>query len=257
MKICDIRFLLTIFLIIAAFGICTGRASAQTAVTGRSLVVDLAADHVDITLGFNGADLTLFGVKDKPGQVAVVIRGPEQTTVVRRKSKALGIWMNTRAVEFLNVPVYYDFATSAPEPDLASPETLNKLGIGLDALDFHVEKNEDREMIDSFREALVRNRQGGGHFPLSPRTVKFISDDFFRVDFHVPADVPTGNYLVETLLLNEGKVIDRRETSLRVAQVGFSADVYNFSYERPFFYALLSVGMAIVLGAGSHFAFRR
>lgn len=257
MKIYAMRFFLMIALIVAASGICMGRAFAQTAVTGRNLVVDLATNHVDITLGFNGADLTLFGVKDKPGQISVVIRGPEQTTTVRRKSKALGIWMNTSAVEFLNVPVYYDFATSAPETDLASREILNKLGIGLDALDFHVEKNEDREMIDSFREALVRNRQEGGHFPLSSRAVKFISDDFFRVDFHVPADVPTGDYLVETLLLNEGRVIDRREISLRVAQVGFSADVYHFSYERSFVYALLSIGLAIVLGAGSHFAFRR
>lgn len=230
---------------------------AQTAITGRSLVVNLAADHVDISIGFNGADLTLFGVKNKPGHLAVVVRGPEQSTVVRRKSKKLGIWMNTRSVEFLNVPVYYDFAVSVPERDLAPMETLRKYNIGLDGLDIRAEKNEDISTLDSFREALVRNRQAGGHFPLQPKPVTFISDDFFRVDFHVPADVPTGTYTVETVLFQDGNVVDRRETRLRVAQVGFSADVHNFAYDSSFLYGLVAIGTALIFGAGAHFVLRR
>lgn len=232
-------------------------AHAQTTVSGRSLAINLAADHVDISIGFNGADLTLFGVKSQPGNIAVVVRGPEQVTVVRRKSRALGIWMNTAAVEFLDVPVYYDFAVSVNERDLAAPDVLRKYHIGLDALDIRVEKNEDTQTLDSFREALVRNRQAGGHFPLSPKPVTFISDDFFRVDFHVPADVPTGTYLVDTLLFKDGKVIDKRETRLRVAQVGFSADVHNFAYQSGFLYGLLAVGLALIFGAAAHLFFRR
>jgi uncharacterized protein (TIGR02186 family) len=232
-------------------------AVAQTAITGRSLVVNLAADHVDISIGFNGADITLSGVKNRPGQLAVIVRGPEQTTVVRRKTKTLGVWMNTHSVEFLNVPVYYDFAVSVPERELAAPEVLRKYNIGLDALDIRVEKNEDPQTLDSFKEALVRNQQAGGHFPLSPKPVKFISDDFFRIDFHVPADVPTGTYIVETILFDNGAVIDRRETRLRVAQVGFSADVHNFAYDNGFLYGLLAIGLALVSGASAHFFFRR
>ena len=81
-----IRFFLIVCLLLAPSVV-----MAQTAVTGRSLSVNLAADHVDISLGFNGADLSLFGVKNKPGDMAIIVRGPEQTVVVRRKNKALGI----------------------------------------------------------------------------------------------------------------------------------------------------------------------
>ena len=232
-------------------------AFAQTSVTGRNLAVNLAADHVDIRIGFNGADLTLFGVKNQPGQLAVIVRGPEQTTIVRRKKRRLGLWMNTASVEFLNVPVYYDFAVSIPESDIAPPAVLQKFNIGLDALNIRVERNEDVETLDSFREALVRNRQAGGHFPLSPKPVTFISDDFFRVDFHVPADVPTGTYMVETILFKDGMVIDRRETRLLVAQAGFSANVHNFAYNHGFFYGLLAVVLAVMSGIGGHFFFRR
>lgn len=235
----------------------TSAVGAQTSITKRNLVVDLAANHVDISIGFNGADLTLFGVKDRPGQLAVVVRGPGQNTVVRRKSKTLGVWMNTASVEFLDVPVYYDFALSVPEAALASSDVLRKYDIGLNALDILVENNENPETLDSFHEALIRHRQAGGHFPLTPKPVTFISDDFFRVNFHVPADVPTGTYIVETLLFDQGAVVDRRETRLRVAQVGFSADVHNFARERGFLYGLVAVGLALLSGAGAHYLFRR
>ncbi len=246
-----------IILTLTIFFLTTSLSFAQTAVTGRNLAVNLSADHVDISIGFNGADLSLFGVKNQPGQLAVIVRGPEQTTVVRRKGRRLGLWMNTESVEFLNVPVYYDFAVSVPEEDLAPAEVLRKYNIGLDALNIHVEKNEDAATLDSFREALVRNLQTSGHFPLSPKPVTFISDDFFRVDFHVPADVPTGVYMVETILFKDRKIIDRRETRLRVAQVGFSADVHNFAYDRGFLYGLLAVGLALIFGVSGHFFFRR
>lgn len=248
-----------LWLVIVGIMLITGSAAAfaQTAITGRNLVVDLAANHVDISIGFNGADLVLFGVKNRPGQLAVIVRGPGQDTVVRRKSRALGVWVNTTAVEFLNVPVYYDFAVSVPESALAAPEILRKHDIGLDALDIRVERNENPQVLDSFHEALIRHRQAGGHFPMKPKSVTFISDDFFRVNFHVPADVPTGTYIVETLLFDKGAVVDRRETRLRVAQVGFSADVHNFAYNSGFLYGLVAAGLALLSGAGAHFFFRR
>lgn len=245
------------FFLIACLILAPSLVMAQTAVTGRSLSVNLAADHVDISLGFNGADLSLFGVKNKPGDIAIIVRGPEQTVVVRRKSKALGIWMNTHSVEFLNVPVYYDLAVSVPESELAPRDILKKNRIGLDALDLGVEKNESETTLDNFREALIRNQQAGGHFPLTPKPVTFISDDFFRADFHVPADVPTGTYMIETILFQKGKVIDRRETRLRVAQVGFSARLYRFAYDSSFVYGLVAIFMAMVSGAGAHLLFRR
>ncbi|MFN3827868.1 MAG: TIGR02186 family protein [Micavibrio sp.] len=251
------KLVLLLVMICLPLMLMNGVAQAQTSVTNRNLAIDLALDHVDINLGFNGANISLFGVKNQPGDVAVVIRGPELVTVVRRKDKKFGIWMNTHAVEFFNVPVYYDFAASKPELDIAPIELLRKYHIGLDALDIRVEKNEDPETVDAFKEALVRNRQSGGHFPLSRKPVIFVSDDFFRVDFHVPADVPTGSYLVEVMLFSNGKLVERRETNLRVAQVGFSASVYKFANNNGLIYGLFAVFMAMALGAGAHLLFWR
>lgn len=220
------------------------------------LAIDLAQDHVDITLGFNGADLVLFGTRKREGDVAVVIRGPEVPAVVRRKGQVLGVWMNTRAVTFRNVPAYYDLALSRHEAEIDAPEALRDNRIGLNTLDFRPDTRLDKEIVDAFQEALIRNRQVQGYFPLEPRRINFMSNDFFRADFWVPPNVPTGDYVVQTYLINDGEILDRRETRLRVAQVGFNAQVYAFSRQQGFLYGVVAVLLAIAAGWAS-FAFLR
>lgn len=217
-------------------------------ITESPLTVSLAADHVDITLGFNGSNLSLFGVRKGPGDIAVVIRGPEVPAVVRRKGQVMGIWMNTQSVTFRNVPAYYDLALSRNEADIGAPVALHDNRIGLDTLDFRPDTREDKEIVDAFQEALIRNRQLQGYFPLEPKRVTFLSNDLFRADFHVPPNVPTGDYIVQTYLLSGGEVQDMRETRLRVAQVGFNAGLYSFAIKHSLSYGLAAVLIAIVAG---------
>lgn len=221
------------------------------------LAIDLAQDHVDITLGFNGADLVLFGTRKREGDIAVVIRGPEVPAVVRRKGQVLGVWMNTRAVTFRNVPAYYDLALSRHEAEIGAPQALRDNRIGLNTLDFRPDTRVDKEIVEAFQEALIRNRQVQGYFPLEPRRINFMSNDFFRADFWVPPNVPTGDYVVQTYLIDEGEILDRRETRLRVAQVGFNAQVYAFARQQGFLYGLAAVVLAVVAGWASYAFLRK
>ncbi len=215
----------------------------------RGLTIDLANDRVDITAGFTGAHLALFGVKNGPGQVAVVIRGPEKTMLVRRKESALGIWFNKRSLKFRKVPVYYDYALSVPESKLATPETLKKNGIGLNALKFDPDTWRDKpEYAQSFQEALIRNKQAEGLFPLKPRRINFLDDNFFRASFYVPSNVPTGEYEVQSFLIRDGAVVDVRTTALNVGQAGLEAKIYKFAYGQSLAYGLLCVLIAVIAG---------
>ena len=213
------------------------------------LAVDLAEDHVDITSGFNGAQLVLFGVKDKPGDVAVVIRGPRHTIAVRRKEQVAGMWLNRRAMKFRNVPLYYDYALSRPEKQLSKGDNLKEAGIGLDALYFTPDdSSEDAQYIQNFQEAMIRTKQTQGLYPLKPKGVKFLQNNFFRVSFYLPANVPIGTYEVESYLLKDGEVLEDHTTQLRVGQVGFGARVYQFAQRHGFSYGLVCVLMAVMAG---------
>jgi len=235
--------------------LCAGVARAQ--VVDNPLTIDLARDHVDITLGFNGAQLVLFGTKKREGDVAVVIRGPEVPAVVRRKDQVVGVWMNTKSVTFRNVPVYYDVALSRKEEDIGAAQTLKDNKIGLNTLDFRPDSSADTELVGAFQEALIRSRQVQGYFPLESKRINFLSGEFFRADFTVPPSVPAGDYIVQTYLIQNGEVEDMRETSLRIAQVGFNAKVFGFSRQHSFIYGLVAIFIAVTAGWGSYAFLRR
>ena len=224
----------------------------------QSLTVDLVQDYVDITLGFNGAHLALFGVKkDEDAVVAIVIRGPNHRMTVRRRDQVMGIWLNRQSVKFNDVPVYYDFAIGLPETMLASAAARKEYGIGLDALHFEPREKRDETTTLKFREALIRNKQIQGHFPLEPKKVTYLSPMFFRADFYVPPDVPTGDYVIETFLFKNQSLVDRKLTQLRVAQAGFNYRLSLFAYDHGMAYGLAAVIFALLSGWGAFALMRK
>ena len=213
------------------------------------LTIDLAQDSVDITTGFDGAHLSLFGVKSNGGQVAVVIKGPEKDVLVRKKSSVFGIWMNRRSLRYDDVPQFYDFALSDAEDNILNADMRKDKGIGFEALKFSPEENDfSNDDQKAFQSALLRNKQESGLFPVEAKDVIFLSDTFFKTEFYVPSNVPTGDYVIETFLIDGGNVVDKSTTNVKVAQVGFSSGVYQFAHSYSLAYAIVIVLIAVVAG---------
>jgi len=231
-----------------------GPAKAQS---GNLLSVDLAEERIDITTGFNGAELIVYGTRKQQGDIAITVSGPTENMVVRRKEQTLGIWMNRKALRFENIPSYYDLALTRKESDIAPNEILLRHDIGLDALHFDTREDAESSMVDTFREALIRNRQGQGLFPLEPKPVRFIDNDFFRANFYLPANVPTGIYRVRTFLIQDGNILDSQENEIKVAQTGFSAEIFLFARKHALAYGVIGVMMALFFGWGAYVLLRR
>lgn len=226
--------------------------------SAKTLAVDLAEDHVDITAGFTGSDIVMFGKTSGRGDVVMLVKGPERTATVWRKGRFLGIWMNKDSMKFRNVPAYYDYAVSRPEEKIAAASVLKDNGIGLNALYFKPDNDKaDTADVYKYQEALIRNKQVRSLFPLTAKKIEFLTDDFFKARFHMPADVPTGTYHVQTFLIQNGKIIDRSTTSLRVAQVGLGAQIYEFAYSHAFAYGGVCVLFAVFAGWLANVLYRR
>ena len=69
-------------------------AAATAPALAKDLSVALSQTVVAITTQFTGAELLLFGAKQGPGDIIVVVRGPLRDQIVRRKDKVSGIWIN-------------------------------------------------------------------------------------------------------------------------------------------------------------------
>lgn len=225
----------------------------------RLLTIELADDRVDITTGFDGTKVVVFGLTSQPdADIILTLKGPERKMIVRRKDRIAGAWMNRQNVEFRRVPSYFDYAhTFGEEEGGVVTDALTKTQAGVDYLDFYAE-NEDLppEEEEVFRDALIRSMQGKGFFPIKAVDVQNLQDGFFKTSFELPPGVPTGVYTVEAFLVSSEGVVTNAAKTLNVGQVGFNARVYLFADNHSFFYGLLAVLMALISG-WSAFTFLR
>jgi len=245
-----IAFLIAGFVCVAAASILP----ASPSFAAQDLAVDLASDHVDITTGFNGSNLVLFGTRKPGADVVVVVEGPRKNIAVRRKSNVLGVWMNTSFEKFEDVPVFYSHAVGrdadkkSKDSALVIPEKLaEKHNIGPKNIIARPDDMSEKK-FETFRAALIRTQQEAGMFAKGASQIDFLSDRLFRTTIYMPANVPQGQYTVMTYMVDGERVLESAQTRLKVEQIGFSAQLYKFAMSFSFAYAALCVALAVFAG---------
>lgn len=223
-----------------------------------SLIVDLSNYLVAITTGFSGKDVLFFGAVDGPGDVIVVLRGPDGEQQVLRKSRVAGIWMNTARMTFEQVPSFYAVASTRPIEEIAGQAVLRSLEIGLDNLKLPLPAAlASQNVAEQWRAALIRNKQDEGLFAHELAKVTIRDDRLFRTSFYLPPNVPVGFYQAQVYLFRNGQAVSAQTIPLSVSKVGLEADVYLFAHARPSLYGLVAVTFALLAGWIAHAAFRR
>ncbi len=236
-------------------------AAAPAAAAEQPLVADLSEHLVRITMGFEGAELLLFGAVEGDGHVVVLVHGPVETLTVRRKARTAGIWMNRDDMTFERIPAFYQVMATA-EPGAWLPDAVRERHqIGVAHLELPVAR-DPRRAVDpvataEFREALIRRKQELGHYGAAVGSVKMLSARLFRTDVAFPTNVPTGRYTVEVLLVRDGEVISAQSTPLQVSKIGVLAEIFDFAHNYAAFYGLFAILFAVLAGLGANAAFRK
>jgi uncharacterized protein (TIGR02186 family) len=226
------------------------------AARAQQLVADLTSHLVAITTGFTGTSVVLFGAIEGGGDIVVVVRGPERETVVRRKSRVAGIWLNTRSIAFANVPSFYAVLANKPVDDVVPANLRQVHEIGIDNLKLNpAEKAKPADIVE-FRAALIAEQQRGGLYDKKPGAVNFLGDKLFRASLDFPATVPVGTYSIQVFLVRKGDIVAAQTTPLIISQTGLEADINDFAQNRSLLYGLVAVAMAAVAGWGATFLFR-
>jgi uncharacterized protein (TIGR02186 family) len=228
-----------------------GHAGAQT------LTADLSSHVIGITTGFVGADLVLFGSADKPGDVIVIVRGPPTELTVRRKEKILGVWINGSSAVFRDAPSFYAVAASHPLAEIASQESMGRQGIGLENVRLQPTRSIPEPRLTEFRKALLSSQENVDLYRSGVAPVTFLGEHLFRADMFFPANVPTGSYSVEVLLMSGGEVVSAQTTPLIVSRIGFSNGVFVVAHRHAVLYGLGALTFAVVAGWAAGAMFRR
>jgi len=243
-----------LLILAAALGVLV---TAAAALRAQALIADLSEHLIAITTGFTGTDVLLFGAIEEPGDVVVVVRGPVGDVTVRRKDRFAAVWVNAGRMDFADVPSFYAVAANRPLYEIAEPALLARHGIGVDFLRLQPINPDPGADVRSYREALVRIARRSGHYASEVGRVSFLSQRLFRTTMSFPANVPTGSYLVEVLLFQNGEVVSAQTTPLIVSKVGLGAEIYDFAHEQPALHGVVAILIALMAGWLAHLVFRR
>ncbi|MEO1720316.1 MAG: TIGR02186 family protein [Pseudomonadota bacterium] len=226
---------------------------------------DVSTRSVSITSSFTGVEIVVFGAIDNAQTLApeaglydvvVAVAGEPERTTVRMKERRVGIWLNTQAIKFDNVPSYYAISSTRPINQIASQATLDKNGIGFANIPMtpvtpEGDNNQDvasAEILNTYRSAIVRLKQRNQLFQTSPKGVVFVGRNLFRTTIDLPANVPIGPLEARVFLFRNGELVDTFRRDVSLARSGLERYLHSFAFDRPFLYGIFCVFVAVLAG---------
>ncbi len=264
----------------AVFAFCAPRAHAE-----ERIVVDLSRYDVPVSTGFSGARLLLFGASPRgdseaesfESDILIKVRGPLQSYTMSRKQRVFGLWMDSARWQISSAPAFFQILTSQNDDnwfedferrrnafsfrDLSLPlssaqpqdvESSEKQQENQEA------KQETRqEDQQAFRSAFLRHQVSKGLYGELPNSIERLGNNLFRVSLTLPPGLPTGTYIVETFLIEEGKLTSAQATPLFVRRAGGSAFVFAFAERYSFLYGFCAVLIALCAGIVANRLFAR
>ncbi len=223
------------------------------------LVAALSRDDIEVTTGFTGASLVVFGSTEQPigpggDEVLVIARGPTRPVVVRRKVPVAGvIWVNGPSARFAQVPGYYVISGSRPAWQILPEEERQRSALGLDSLPL----TSTGARSPAFRAALLELERGSGLWLEDSEPVEIAGSRLFYVRLPLPAAVPTGDYRVEVLLVRSRRIVARQELAFQVDRVGAADRIATVAQTQPLLYGLACIIAAALAGWLGSVLFRR
>lgn len=229
------------------------------------LVPDVSQRDIEIIYSFTGAELLLFGAILYPGgripsdrvDIAVVVKGPSESILVREKQKLAGVWVNADAARFRSAPSFYSVATSRPLSQMVDERTAAIYELGIQNLQLSPASADTPAEANRFERGFVDLRQRAGLYVEQPAAVEITDGVLYRARIHIPARVPVGTYTAETFLVKDGKVIAGAVRDIQIRKGGFERFVAAAAEDHGFAYGVTAVLISLGLGWAAGTLFRR
>jgi uncharacterized protein (TIGR02186 family) len=245
--------------LLACLLLALGMASAAQA---QKVVADLSQSRISITTSFAGSHILVFGAvrEDRfalrePFDIIVTVSGPVERTLVRKKERVAGIWVNTRSATISAAPTFYKVSTTAALHHILSEEADERYSITIPRAIRAVGLADDAPTGEPFTKALVRIREKDGTYTVDEGGVTMIGDVLFRADIELPSNIVEGNYFARIFVMRDGQVITSFTDLLGVQKVGLERWIYALAQEQAAIYGLLSLAIAIAAGWAASAAF--
>ena len=225
----------------------------------NQIVADMSQENVKISTDFQGAKILLFGAYDgkKGDDIIVIVTGPKGLVTVQKKEKILGVWVNTKKVNYINAPKYLSISSNRKIEDILNKKTLKISEIGLNNLNIRMQPGIKVKNEKQWRQALTRNMLKSNLWSINENSVSLNKDALFRSFLELPSNVITGQFEVKILHYRNSKLVSQQINSINVSKSGISAEIYNIAQNYSTLYGIFAVFLAVLVGWGSNLIFRK
>ncbi|MEM9369919.1 MAG: TIGR02186 family protein, partial [Pseudomonadota bacterium] len=221
----------------------------------EKVVAGLSQNQISITTDFDGSEIFIYGAvkrespaPDSPLDVVVVVIGPSEPVIVRKKERKFGIWINDGGVQVDSAPSFYAISTSRPFDEAISHTENLRHRIGLDYAVRLIGNTDDVEYPEEYRLATIRlNRKSGLYFE-DPGGVEVVDDTLFQTRIRLPAQLVEGDYLAKIYLARNRSIIDVHESTIAVRKVGLERFIFTMATEQSALYGIASILLALAAG---------
>ena len=217
----------------------------------NKMTAEISTDLVQINTGFDGVNLLLFGTTNGTNNIIIVIKGPLETNIIRKKTRVASIWVNTEKVIIENVPTFYAIASTRPLNQITTQSILKKYGIGANNFLTNILKQANAKTMDisdEYKNALVRLKNKLGLYIDNPIKIKLIEEQLFRANIKFPANVSTGNYTAQIYYFKNGLLLDVINKPILVEKIGIGADVFRLAHSHSALYGIIAILIAVASG---------
>lgn len=217
------------------------------------MVADVSQNSIEIRSDFNGTQLLIFGARNVPGEIVIVVRGPETSATVRRKERIAGMWMHVDQRKYQKLPIFYALASTKPLNSLAPPAVLQSLGLGESRLIQASNETPDAVFDKELTTIFTHKRWWQAPFA----RITYFGESLFKARLDLPDTLPSGEYTAEVYLFNRGKLLAFQTIPLRSYKIGFDASIAETAQRNGLVYGILAVLMALSGGWLGHRLFHR
>ena len=217
----------------------------------NKMTAEVSTDLVQINTGFDGMNLLLFGTTNGANDIIIVIKGPLETNIIRKKTRVASIWINTEKVIIENVPTFYAIASTRPLNQIAAQSILKEYGIGANNFPINLLKQPNAKTIDisdEYKNALIRLKNKLGLYIDNPIKIKLIEGQLFKANIKFPANVSTGEYTAEIYSFKNGLLLDVINKPILVEKIGIGADVFRLAHSHSALYGIIAILIAVASG---------
>lgn len=234
-----------------------------------AIQMGVSVDKVPVGSDFDGEDIVVFGSIEGVAidalnrgeyHVVVNVQGGKHDVVIREKERTFGIWINNESETFESIPSFYAVVSASPLRDIANPDVLNRIGLGIDNLGSAEAAAAGEKFViedGKFADALRRIKKDKGLYFENDEGLTQLSPSLFRARVALPPNVPIGEHMVTAHLFRNGLHLYSKSATFEIGKVGFERWIYNLAHEQGLLYGFMAVFVAIFTGWAANAIFRK